>query len=264
MTQTFNEIHNTYQEILLLINETIDIGLSIASIVFFSFWFIWWWIVALLLWESVFLSILGPFAYVWLLGFIIILVPWILWYILRFIFLQIIVKKHYKIISKLEEEYYELDTIKQIPYILHSAKKLYSILQKDGIFFYICIYFWLYLEKRWIMYAKRNKHYTKWVNTILAWEAWITIERKKQLLLSLIEKIKIMETEVVKNILKDLRSDLSIRLAEQSRLIQLAKSELEKRLHWSPEITDVSEIQKVRLDRQIEQFEELQKVLVKA
>ena len=40
-----------------------------------------------------------------------------------------------------------------------------------------------------------------------------------------------METEVVKNILKDLRSDLSIRLAEQSRLIQLAKSELENRLH---------------------------------
>ena len=63
-------------------------------------------------------------------------------------------------------------------------------------------------------------------------------------------------------ILTDLRSDLALRLTEQQKTLKSAKSEVEKNISWTPELNGVSELQKARLDRQIEQFEELQKVLV--
>ena len=64
-------------------------------------------------------------------------------------------------------------------------------------------------------------------------------------------------------ILLDLRSDLCLRLTEQRQILEWAKSEVEKNLRWTSELEQVSELQKSRLDRQIEQFEELQRVLVK-
>ena len=64
-------------------------------------------------------------------------------------------------------------------------------------------------------------------------------------------------------LLTDLRSDLSIRLAEQQSTLESAKSEVEKNITWTTELNQVSELQRARLDRQIEQFEELQRVLVK-
>ena len=63
-------------------------------------------------------------------------------------------------------------------------------------------------------------------------------------------------------ILTDLRSDLTLRLAEQQKTLEWAKSDVEMNIVWTPELNEVSELQKARLDRQIEQFEELQKVLV--
>ncbi len=63
--------------------------------------------------------------------------------------------------------------------------------------------------------------------------------------------------------LTDLRSDLATRLAEQQQILEWAKSEVEKNITGTPELLAVSEAQKIRLDRQIEQFEELQRVLVK-
>ena len=63
-------------------------------------------------------------------------------------------------------------------------------------------------------------------------------------------------------ILTDLRSDLALHLAEQQKTLESAKSDVEKNISWTPELNAVSELQKSRLDRQIEQFEELQRVLV--
>ncbi len=65
------------------------------------------------------------------------------------------------------------------------------------------------------------------------------------------------------SILKDLRSDLISSLSEQKRILKSAKTEVTENIKWSTELEKVSEVQKVRLDKQIEQFEELQKVLVK-
>lgn len=73
----------------------------------------------------------------------------------------------------------------------------------------------------------------------------------------------ILITKWVLLTLTDLRSDLSIRLAEQKSTLKSAKSEVEKNITWTTELNQVSELQRTRLDRQIEQFEELQRVLVK-
>lgn len=72
-----------------------------------------------------------------------------------------------------------------------------------------------------------------------------------------------MEFEYLIAILIDLRSDLNLRLIEQQKTLEQAKSEVEKNIKWTTELNQVSELQRTRLDKQIEQFEELQKVLVK-
>ncbi len=64
-------------------------------------------------------------------------------------------------------------------------------------------------------------------------------------------------------ILTDLRSDLTLRLKEQQKVLEGARSEVEANIWWTKWLEEVSELQKVRLDKQIEQFEELQRVLVK-
>lgn len=69
--------------------------------------------------------------------------------------------------------------------------------------------------------------------------------------------------EWIMDIVLNLHSDLSIRLAEQEKILESAKSEVEKNISWTTELNQVSELQRARLDRQIEQFEELQRVLVK-
>ncbi len=64
-------------------------------------------------------------------------------------------------------------------------------------------------------------------------------------------------------ILQNLRSDLALRLSEQQYVLESAKSEVSKNIQWTTELDHVSELQRVRLDKQIEQFEELQRVLIK-
>ena len=64
-------------------------------------------------------------------------------------------------------------------------------------------------------------------------------------------------------VLTDLRSDLATRLTEQQQILECAKSEVEHNITGTPELLAVSEAQQVRLDRQIVQFEELQRVLVR-
>ena len=73
----------------------------------------------------------------------------------------------------------------------------------------------------------------------------------------------ISECEYILNILSVLRSDLATRLTEQQQILKSAKTEVEENITGTPELIAVSEAQQVRLDRQIEQFEELQQVLVR-
>ena len=77
----------------------------------------------------------------------------------------------------------------------------------------------------------------------------------------LISKFYRYEFEFIISILTNLRSDLQIRLNEQKESLEWARSEVESNIKWSNNLEQVSEIQKIRLDRQIEQFEELQRVL---
>lgn len=71
------------------------------------------------------------------------------------------------------------------------------------------------------------------------------------------------EIEFFHKILTDFRSDLQIRLVEQQKTLEQAKSEVQETIKGTIELEQVSELQQARLDRQIEQFEELQKILVK-
>ncbi len=60
----------------------------------------------------------------------------------------------------------------------------------------------------------------------------------------------------------ELKEQLSEEIKEQRNKILNSKSDIEENLSWTPELLEVSEAQKLRLDRQIEQFEELQKRLL--
>ncbi len=64
-------------------------------------------------------------------------------------------------------------------------------------------------------------------------------------------------------IIYHLKENLNSRLTEQVKEIEISKVEVERNLRWTNALEQVSELQKARLDRQIEQFEELQRVLMK-
>ncbi len=262
MSYSFNEIHNIHQEITLQINETIDNAMMIASAALFSFWLLWGLGIMIILTNYSYPFVNSWLLILWIFGFIIILIPWILRFLLKFIFWLILVNKHYKIVVRLKEEFNDIDIFKQIPDILNSAQQINQTIKKEGLFFYFFIYFWLYLERRWIaMSLKWNQQYSKEMNRTILANTQLNIERKRKLLLALIGRIKILEVDLVKKILIDLRSDLLIRLDEQKKSLESAKSEVESNIKWSNDLEQVSEIQKIRLDRQIEQFEELQKLL---
>lgn len=69
--------------------------------------------------------------------------------------------------------------------------------------------------------------------------------------------------KVMLDIVYHLKSQLIEHISQQQQILESAKTEVEKNLTGTPELLAVSEAQQVRLDRQIEQFEELQRVLVK-
>lgn len=77
------------------------------------------------------------------------------------------------------------------------------------------------------------------------------------------ERLNIANTNIIYNILTDIRSDLDSRLTEQQQVLLWARYSLTKNVEWTIELDSISELQKARLDRQIEQFEELQRTLVK-
>ncbi len=85
----------------------------------------------------------------------------------------------------------------------------------------------------------------------------------KQKRLRVFKKLVKKEILFCTSVLYDLRADLSTRLTEQQSILKQAKSEVSEHIHWTDELNQVSELQQARLDKQIEQFEELQRVLVK-
>ncbi len=89
---------------------------------------------------------------------------------------------------------------------------------------------------------------------------WWIFSKDTQKILN--EYFRFMYTDIL-SLITNLRSDLSARLLEQQKSLEWAKTEVEKHIGWTSELEQVSELQKARLDRQIEQFEELQRVLVK-
>lgn len=71
------------------------------------------------------------------------------------------------------------------------------------------------------------------------------------------------KNQILLKFINNLRSDLSIRLTEHQQSLESAKLEVESNIQWTTELKQASELQRTRLDKQIEQFEELQRVLVK-
>lgn len=71
------------------------------------------------------------------------------------------------------------------------------------------------------------------------------------------------ESSIIYEFLKNLRSKLQILLNKQEKILQQATSEVKENIKWTIKLNQVSLLQQARLDKQIEQFEELQRVLVK-
>ncbi len=70
-----------------------------------------------------------------------------------------------------------------------------------------------------------------------------------------------MVQENILNILKELKYELEMEISIQNERLTQAKFDLSQNLTGTPELLAVSEAQKIRLDKQIEEFEELQKRL---
>lgn len=64
------------------------------------------------------------------------------------------------------------------------------------------------------------------------------------------------------SILSNLRSDINLRAEEQKATLKQAQIDISKYITWSDSLNKVSELQKSRLNEQIRQFEDLQKVLI--
>ena len=78
------------------------------------------------------------------------------------------------------------------------------------------------------------------------------------------EKIKTLVSIVISlgyMILMGLRSNLTLHLTEQKKNLQSAKLEIEENLVGNEEVFKASEMQKIRIDKQIQQFEKLQQRL---
>ncbi len=70
-----------------------------------------------------------------------------------------------------------------------------------------------------------------------------------------------MVQENILNILKELKYELEMEISIRNERLTQAKFDLSQNLTGTPELLAVSEAQKIRLDKQIEEFEELQKRL---
>jgi hypothetical protein len=101
----------------------------------------------------------------------------------------------------------------------------------------------------------------KWIISFI-----MTIERLKFIFSDASkEKIKTLVSIVISlgyMILMGLRSNLTLHLTEQKKNLQSAKLEIEENLVGNEEVFKASEMQKIRIDKQIQQFEKLQQRLI--
>ncbi|MBP9779862.1 hypothetical protein KBD33_04565 [Candidatus Gracilibacteria bacterium] len=77
-----------------------------------------------------------------------------------------------------------------------------------------------------------------------------------------INKFLEIESQYILDLLGNIKSDLRDHIEEKQNLLESAKYEVESHITGTIELESVSELQKDRLEKQIEQFEELQRVLV--
>jgi hypothetical protein len=65
------------------------------------------------------------------------------------------------------------------------------------------------------------------------------------------------------NFIDNLQKDLQSKIEDQKLIVNSSKSDLDSSIPKNIKYSYMAELQKARLDRQIEQFEELQKRLIK-
>lgn len=160
----------------------------------------------------------------------------------------------------------------------------------DLFLYWINVFVTIYLFKKAEAYYKTStQELTKynepllklsvWINNIdeilnfieVIWEIIQKINKRKQLFeifcnqhaFWIYNNLIRSEIEFASKILDNLRSDLSIRITEQQNILESTKYKIEKNITWTTELKLVSELQQARLDKQIEQFEELQRILIK-
>lgn len=138
-------------------------------------------------------------------------------------------------------------TYENIEHILEIVGKLYLVIQsntnldeKAGV------------RRFWNGYRK-----VSWINT--EQEAFLKYITGTSALLEFYKKLE----EYCYLLLINVRSELKKNILEQEVILDIAKSDIVKNLTGTPDLVKVSELQQARLDSQIEEFEKLQKILVK-
>lgn len=76
-------------------------------------------------------------------------------------------------------------------------------------------------------------------------------------------KFLVVQFEYFIMLIAEIRSDILINISRQEDLLNQAKLEAETYIQWTTALKQTSELQKARIDMQIMQFEELQKIILK-
>lgn len=79
-----------------------------------------------------------------------------------------------------------------------------------------------------------------------------------------LKNLWILESQFLNQSLTKTRELLHKEMKRQQKTLEQAKSKVEENIHGTTELEQVSKLQQVRLDKQIEQFNKLQRVLTKA
>ena len=103
---------------------------------------------------------------------------------------------------------------------------------------------------------------SKEVHDTLMWVYRFLKKNRGEFWVELINYVTEIENESLK-VLHNLQSDLNIRMNERKEDLMGVSESLKTNLPWNSGINNTLKAQSVRLDQQIERFEELQKVLVK-
>lgn len=189
----------------------------------------------------------------------------------------------------LQEQYIKWETNQEIGFILFIIFLLVMPLWLYSWEFLLAVSFIGFLIGPFIMMFLIHKlqtiKYYKWIQELYRLSKW-TEKRVEDFneILMLLKKLKkildkkwnklvwlwVTELEIRANqykyfilLLDNLKSDLVRKIRDMGKTIESASYSLSTHIHWTDELNQVSELQRQRLDKQIEQFEDLQRVLVK-